>query len=152
MSFAKSLLFFLFSFSNCTTSNLLRIIILLYNSPTFRKLFPEYVEKYNQQQKSEQLVAEEASPKTSEVGEGRHLMEKVKSAEENINKADREDMKRNRKQSFPTWMMLLLFSIFGVLMALPLLQPWNRKMEGCIGNGRQTSLCQVKDAHIFACT
>ncbi|XP_022955894.1 ubiquitin-conjugating enzyme E2 34-like [Cucurbita moschata] len=95
-------------------------------NPTFRKLFPEYVEKYNEQHQSEQLVAEQASSRPSEEGKARHIMEKIKSREEeNINKAaaDREDMKRNRKQSFPTWMMLLLFSIFGVLMALPLLQP-----------------------------
>uniref|UniRef100_A0A0A0L9H6 E2 ubiquitin-conjugating enzyme n=1 Tax=Cucumis sativus TaxID=3659 RepID=A0A0A0L9H6_CUCSA len=92
-------------------------------NPTFRKLFPEYVEKYNQQQQSEQLVAEQASSKSSEEGEGKHIMKRVRSMEENSNKADGEDMKRNRKQSFPTWLMLLLFSIFGVLMALPLLQP-----------------------------
>lgn len=81
------------------------------------------MEKYNQQQQSEQLVAEQASSKSSEEGEGKHIMKRVRSMEENSNKADGEDMKRNRKQSFPTWLMLLLFSIFGVLMALPLLQP-----------------------------
>ncbi|XP_022998119.1 ubiquitin-conjugating enzyme E2 34-like isoform X2 [Cucurbita maxima] len=93
-------------------------------NPTFRKLFPEYVENFNQQQQSEQLVAEQVSPKPSVEGEARKLIEKVKSMEGNINKAaDGDHMKRNRKQSFPTWLMLLLFSIFGVLMALPLLQP-----------------------------
>ncbi|XP_023525329.1 ubiquitin-conjugating enzyme E2 34-like [Cucurbita pepo subsp. pepo] len=92
-------------------------------NPTFRKLFPEYVENFNQRQQSEQLVAE-VSPKPSVEGEARKLIEKVKSMEGNINKAaDGDHMKRNRKQSFPTWLMLLLFSIFGVLMALPLLQP-----------------------------
>lgn len=129
MSFANS--FYSFSTTivhqiiNFLTSNLLQINIILYNSPTFRKLFPEYMEKYNQQQQSEQLVAEQASPKSSEEGEGKHIMKRVRSMEENINKADGEDMKKNRKQSFPTWLLLLLFSIFGVLMALPLLQPWN---------------------------
>ncbi|XP_022152623.1 ubiquitin-conjugating enzyme E2 34-like [Momordica charantia] len=92
--------------------------------PKFRKLFPEYVEKYNQQQQqSEQLVVEHDSSRLSEEGEARHLLEKVKPTEENVKKGDTEDVKRNRKQSFPTWVMLLLFSIFGVLMALPLLQP-----------------------------
>ncbi|XP_038708381.1 ubiquitin-conjugating enzyme E2 34-like isoform X2 [Tripterygium wilfordii] len=84
---------------------------------TFRRMFPEYVEKYNQQ-----LVSEQRSPE---------LPQTDNSSSEKLGKSSVEDMKNvdtpnnmpiKRKQSFPTWMMLLLVLIFGVIIALPLLQ------------------------------
>ncbi|OIW16654.1 hypothetical protein TanjilG_23156 [Lupinus angustifolius] len=89
----------------------------------FRKMFPEYVEKYNQQQLSEQVASEKVLSEASHDKSSSPVLEK------NLN-STREDMKKvhdlkevsKKKQPFPTWMMLLLFSIFGVVMALPLLQ------------------------------
>jgi len=85
-------------------------------------MFPEYVEKYNQQQLSEQAaerVSSEASPDKSSKSV---LENKLESSGEDVRRVDGlKDMRKNRKP-FPTWMMLLLFSIFGVVMALPLLQ------------------------------
>lgn len=92
---------------------------------TFRKMFPEYVEKYNKQQLSEQVTSEQ--PTSSETGQDKSprsvLENNVESTGEDLKRVEGlKDARRNRKQGFPTWMMLLLFSIFGVVMALPLLQ------------------------------
>ncbi|WRX27859.1 Ubiquitin-conjugating enzyme E2 - like 10 [Theobroma cacao] len=91
-------------------------------NPTFRKLFPEYVDKYNKQQ--QQLVSEHLSPESTKEENLKPEAEKrVKSSVEDGKRVDPlRDTRRNRKQSFPTWMMLLLVSIFGIVMALPLLQ------------------------------
>ncbi|CAN1827798.1 Ubiquitin-conjugating enzyme E2 34 [Linum perenne] len=91
-------------------------------NPAFRKLFPEYVEKYNLQQQSSQL-ASDASPEITQDENSRPTPEK---ADGHLEEAARVDpakvARRNRKQAFPTWVMLLLVSIFGIVMALPLLQ------------------------------
>ncbi|PSR96227.1 Ubiquitin-conjugating enzyme like [Actinidia chinensis var. chinensis] len=87
---------------------------------TFRKMFPEYVEKYEQQQLADQAVAEKASPAPQQE-KSKPLLEKT--GKENLNKAEApRDLKNRRRQSFPTWMLLLLVSVFGIVMALPLLQ------------------------------
>ncbi|KAM3699133.1 hypothetical protein ACB098_05G002300 [Castanea mollissima] len=87
---------------------------------TFRKLFPEYVEKYNQQLLSEKLAAEQVSPEPSRE-ENSSLMSK--SVGEDVKRVDAvQDRRKAKKDSFPTWMMFLLVSIFGIVMALPLLQ------------------------------
>lgn len=86
---------------------------------TFRKLFPEYVEKYNQLQHVPEQVQSEAPGDDG----GRPKVETGNGLGEGMEKLDAQmDIKRNRKPVFPTWMMLLLVSIFGVVMALPLLQ------------------------------
>lgn len=81
---------------------------------TFRKLFPEYVEKYSQQRQSEQPVLKKI-PQLQEAG-SQPLLEKEKQ-----NDAARGG-EQKRSHSVPTWLLLVLFSIFGVVMALPLLQ------------------------------
>jgi ubiquitin-conjugating enzyme E2 J2 len=92
---------------------------------TFRKMFPEYVENYNLQ-----LLSEQAASEQHASSESRHDKSSRSVSETNLD-STREDIKkveglngvrRNKKQPFPTWLMLLLFSIFGVVMALPLLQ------------------------------
>lgn len=96
-------------------------------SATFRKMFPEYVEKYNQEQLSEQAASDRISSEAaSHDKSSRPVLRKVlDSTREDMKSIDElKDTRKNRKQSFPTWMMLLLFSIFGVVMALPLLQLW----------------------------
>ncbi|KAK7258387.1 hypothetical protein RIF29_23961 [Crotalaria pallida] len=89
---------------------------------TFRKMFPEYVEKYNEQQ---QLAAasEQVSPEMPNDENTRPVLEKVLDSAEGMERVEGlKDVRRNKKQAFPTWMMFLLLSIFGVVMALPLLQ------------------------------
>jgi len=86
---------------------------------TFRKLFPDYVEKYNQQQLSERLVAEQVSPGPSQEENSTPMLERVVNSER-IDAV--KDRRKDRKQSLPTWMMFVLVSIFGIVMALPLLQ------------------------------
>ncbi|CAN0877794.1 Probable ubiquitin-conjugating enzyme E2 33 [Linum grandiflorum] len=94
-------------------------------NPAFRKLFPEYVEKYNlvQQQQSDQLV----SDAPQEITQDENSRPTPENANGLLEEAGRvvdpaKDARRNRKQAFPTWVMLLLVSIFGIVMALPLLQ------------------------------
>lgn len=91
---------------------------------TFRKMFPEYVEKYHQQQLSEQVASEQVSSETSQDKSSKPTSKRNSdSSGEGAKRVDGlKDARRNKKQPFPTWMMLLLFSIFGVVMALPLLQ------------------------------
>ncbi|KAK2406665.1 Ubiquitin-conjugating enzyme E2 34 [Trifolium repens] len=92
---------------------------------TFRKMFPEYVENYNQQLLSEQAASEQhASSESRHDKSSRSVSEtNLDSTPEDIKKVEGlNGVRRNKKQPFPTWLMLLLFSIFGVVMALPLLQ------------------------------
>lgn len=93
---------------------------------TFRKMFPEYVDKYNRQQQhlSEKVDSGRSSSGTSRDERPRLLSEKVSDTTGGDMKREEglKDVRKKRKQSFPTWMMLLLLSIFGVVMALPLLQ------------------------------
>ncbi|KAJ4717704.1 Ubiquitin-conjugating enzyme, E2 [Melia azedarach] len=92
-------------------------------NPAFRKLFPEYVEKYNEQQLSEQRVSEQLSAESPHEENSRSKIEKGANAGEDMKSVDSpKDARGNRKQPFPTWMMLLLVSIVGIVMALPLLQ------------------------------
>ncbi|KAJ8448302.1 hypothetical protein Cgig2_025226 [Carnegiea gigantea] len=93
---------------------------------TFRKMFPEYVEKYNQQL-AEQAQTEVSSLPSQEESSSTPNSEKVvnnNNVQENV--AGEEALRvgiNNRRQSMPTWMVLFLFSMFGLVMALPLLQP-----------------------------
>ncbi|KAL3528536.1 hypothetical protein ACH5RR_007858 [Cinchona calisaya] len=90
---------------------------------TFRKLFPEYVEKYEQQKLSEQAVTDRVSPVSNPAENTRPLLdEHGNPTRGGINKIEPPKDVKNRRQSFPTWLLLLLVSIFGVVMALPLLQ------------------------------
>lgn len=91
-------------------------------NPAFRKLFPEYVEKYTEQQLAEQRVSEQLSPESPNEENSRPKVEKVGSGEDMKTIDTPKEARKNRKQSFPTWMLLLLVSIFGIVMALPLLQ------------------------------
>ncbi|XP_019198609.1 PREDICTED: ubiquitin-conjugating enzyme E2 34-like [Ipomoea nil] len=101
-------------------------VSLAYNckNPTFRKLFPEYVEKYEQQQLASQPVPKQVPPVVTQMESSSPLLEEHSNpTNEDLNRVDLpQHMVNRRKQSFPTWLLLLLFSIFGVVMALPLLQ------------------------------
>ncbi|KAK9734237.1 hypothetical protein RND81_04G125200 [Saponaria officinalis] len=90
-------------------------------NPTFNKLFPEYVEKYKQQ------LAEQAQTDASPAS-AREDTSLLKSdgadnnVQEDLNNAEVQGRRNNQKRSAPTWMLLLMFSVFGLVMALPLLQ------------------------------
>ncbi|XP_060218032.1 ubiquitin-conjugating enzyme E2 34-like [Lycium barbarum] len=85
-------------------------------NPTFRKLFPEYVEKYEEQQLLVHPVQEQVSSVPTQAGNSTPLLDGLNRAE------PCKDMKNQRRKSLPTWSLLLLVSVFGVVMALPLLQ------------------------------
>ncbi|KAF3647506.1 Ubiquitin-conjugating enzyme E2 34 [Capsicum annuum] len=93
-------------------------------NPTFRKLFPEYVEKYEQQQLQSQPVPEQASSMPAGAETSRPLLEEHgNSTKDEVNRVKPlNDVKNQQRKSCPTWLLLLLVSIFGVVMALPLLQ------------------------------
>ncbi|XP_006357427.1 ubiquitin-conjugating enzyme E2 34-like [Solanum tuberosum] len=85
-------------------------------NPTFRKLFPEYVEKYEEQQLLVQPDQEQVSSMPTQAEISSPLLDGLNSVEPH------KDMENQRRKSLPTWLLLLLVSIFGVVMALPLLQ------------------------------
>ncbi|KAL5755450.1 hypothetical protein ACOSQ2_020196 [Xanthoceras sorbifolium] len=92
-------------------------------NPAFRKLFPEYVEVYNQQQHPEQQVSGQQSTELAKEENSGPKIEKLGNLGEDLKKVETvNEVRRNGKQAFPTWMLLLLVSIFGIVMALPLLQ------------------------------
>ncbi|KAM1165184.1 hypothetical protein ACFX13_025235 [Malus domestica] len=85
---------------------------------TFQKIFPEYVEKYNQQQLTPEQLSSDPSQENS-----RPLLKKFDDSTGGMKRVDALKEAGNKKrQTVPTWMMVLLISVFGVVMALPLLQ------------------------------
>ncbi|RXH67571.1 hypothetical protein DVH24_027718 [Malus domestica] len=77
---------------------------------TFQKIFPEYVEKYNQQQLTPEQVSSDPSQENS-----RPLLKKVDDSTGGMKRVDALKEAGNKKrQSVPTWMMVLLISVFGV--------------------------------------
>lgn len=94
----------------------------VHNSQTFRKLFPEYVEKYEEQLSAEQSV-EPAAP-ASILDKNSEPSLKKQCAEKELQNVEipKELNNLQRRRSLPTWLLLLLVFIFGVVMALPLLQ------------------------------
>ncbi|KAK1425947.1 hypothetical protein QVD17_14614 [Tagetes erecta] len=86
-------------------------------NPTFRKLFPEYVEKYGEQRLSEQLVIEE------QAVVAKHEENSEEGKKDELKRVETpKDVKEDKKQSFPVWMVFLLVSFVGLVMALPLMQ------------------------------
>lgn len=85
-------------------------------NPTFRKLFPEYVEKYEEQKLLVHPVQEQVSSMPTQTKNSTPSLDDLNRVEPG------KDMNNQRRTSLPTWLLLLLVSIFGVVMALPLLQ------------------------------
>ncbi|KAK4719108.1 hypothetical protein R3W88_017446 [Solanum pinnatisectum] len=85
-------------------------------NPTFRKLLPEYVEKYEEQQLLVHPDQEQVSSVPTQAAISLPLLDGLNSVE------PPKDMENQRRKSLPTWLLMLLVSIFGVVMALPLLQ------------------------------
>ena len=91
------------------------------NCPHFRKLFPEYVEKYNQQQQLENTAAE-PEPRENPAAPAPPAVQQapvVANRAQPVAEARRE---KNQKKAVPFWMVLVMFSVFGAVMALPLMQ------------------------------
>ncbi|CAA3006791.1 ubiquitin-conjugating enzyme E2 34-like [Olea europaea subsp. europaea] len=91
-------------------------------NPTFKKLFPEYVDKYEEQLAAEQPKLEQDTSAATQDGLLNPLLEKQGEKAELKRIEAPKELNNKRKQSFPVWLLLLLVSIFGVVMALPLLQ------------------------------
>ncbi|KAK9096448.1 hypothetical protein Sjap_021945 [Stephania japonica] len=95
-------------------------------SPIFRKMFPEYVDKYNQQRQAEKCASENVASVTprKEDNEGTPAAPTKGSRKEDESMGTVNDTRNNQKASnkFPFWLLVLLVSLFGVLMALPLVQ------------------------------
>lgn len=98
------------------------MFLLFHNSPTFKKVFPEYLDKYEEQLAAEQPKLEQDTSAPTQRGLLSPLLEK-QGAKAELKKIEAlKELNNRRKQSFPVWWLLLLVSIFGVVMALPLLQ------------------------------
>lgn len=93
------------------------------NSVKFRNLFPEYVEKYEKEQQLFEKVVPEQKRAEHASEEVRPLLEQRGQSIGEGNKPEpQQDIKNVRRQSFPTWVLVLLVSIFGIVISLPLLQ------------------------------
>lgn len=81
------------------------------------------MEKYEEQQISEQPAVEE-QPVARREENSQPLLDKNHGKGDEVKKVEKpnEDVKQVKKQSFPTWMLVLLVSFVGLVMALPLLQ------------------------------
>nr|VDD42727.1 unnamed protein product [Brassica oleracea] len=89
-------------------------------TPAFRKLFPEYVEKYNQQQLAEQT--QQTAPESPQESNSKAESAKTVDTTKEDSDGGLKERRKNKKQGLPAWIILLLVSVFGVVMALPLLQ------------------------------
>ncbi|PIN13743.1 Ubiquitin-protein ligase [Handroanthus impetiginosus] len=92
-------------------------------NPTFRKLFPEYMEKYEEMLASEQSANKAAQESTPDENSGPVLKKRGGGAKEEPGNVEvpKELNKQRRQQSIPTWLLFLLVFIFAAVMALPLL-------------------------------
>ncbi|KAG2305384.1 hypothetical protein Bca52824_034035 [Brassica carinata] len=81
-------------------------------TPAFRKLFPEYVEKYNQQQLAEQ--AQQTAPESPQENNGKAESEKTVDTTKEDSDGGLKERRKNKKQGLPAWIILLLVSVFGL--------------------------------------
>ncbi|MCO5587891.1 hypothetical protein L7F22_041843 [Adiantum nelumboides] len=86
-------------------------------SPIFRKMFPDYVEKYTESQKAAQAELEQA--KHMEVAKAQ--LPAVKPSEDRSAAPVKTGRQMLPSKKFPMWLTGILFAIFASIMALPLL-------------------------------
>ncbi|KAL0414989.1 UNVERIFIED_CONTAM: Ubiquitin-conjugating enzyme E2 34 [Sesamum latifolium] len=92
-------------------------------NPTFRKLFPEYIEKYEEQLAAEQSVDHATQESVQDENSGPTLKRRgAKEELKNMQVPKELNNQQQRRRSFPTWLLMLLIFIFAAVMALPLLQ------------------------------
>lgn len=90
------------------------------NCPSFKKLFPEYVEKYNKQKSRASAISQQ--PPEDKSG---HLSAKAEqTGTQDLKESVNDAGKRRQGKQLPFWIVLLLLSIFGIVIALPLMQLW----------------------------
>uniref|UniRef100_A0A0C9S7H5 TSA: Wollemia nobilis Ref_Wollemi_Transcript_13532_1101 transcribed RNA sequence n=1 Tax=Wollemia nobilis TaxID=56998 RepID=A0A0C9S7H5_9CONI len=87
---------------------------------TFRKLFPEYVDKYTEQQKAEKMESEQALNR-EDAKPSTLSQEQSQAIQRNGKVLDQKGLKRKGSRKFPMWLLVLLMAVFGSVMALPLL-------------------------------
>lgn len=91
-------------------------------NPTFKKMFPEYVEKYNEQRLLEQSVSQLSlpnPPSTNESAPNQKTSSTDNKEGEGVNEGR---IMRRRPKNISFWMVLLMVSVFSIVMALPLIQ------------------------------
>ncbi|XP_078429526.1 ubiquitin-conjugating enzyme E2 34-like [Wolffia australiana] len=92
------------------------------NCPNFRKLFPEYVEKHNQMLTEEKKSTAETRPGPASVLERRHPTTAADEIDVGAAAPPNVLVQRRRPRKIPIWLLVILASFFGLVMALPLLQ------------------------------
>ena len=88
-------------------------------------MFPEYVEMYKQQQQKEAESDVSAAPPREEdamLPRPDSLGERNADVQGDVEAEAKRNPRNKRRQPLPTWILLLLFSVVGLVMALPLLQ------------------------------
>ena len=92
------------------------------NCPHFRKLFPEYVEKYNQQQEMEQTIAEPEPRENPSPAPSPAVQQATVMLNNRGKPAAEARGEKKQKKRVPLWLMVVIISVFGAVMALPLMQ------------------------------
>ncbi|KAF5197187.1 Ubiquitin-conjugating enzyme e2 [Thalictrum thalictroides] len=95
-------------------------------NPTFKKIFPEYIEKFNQQKLLEESSSQQSSPKSlSKEESAPHATasnQDLLDQGQNRGEALKDTRLKRVSKNYPFWTLLLLGSAFGIVMALPLIQ------------------------------
>uniref|UniRef100_A0A0D6R2C0 UBC core domain-containing protein n=1 Tax=Araucaria cunninghamii TaxID=56994 RepID=A0A0D6R2C0_ARACU len=78
---------------------------------TFRKLFPEYVDKYTEQQKAEKMKSEQASNR-EDAKPSTLSQEQSQAIQRNGKGLDQKGLKRKGSRKFPMWLLVLLMAVF----------------------------------------
>lgn len=92
------------------------------NCPNFKKIFPEYAEKYNQLQAVKQSVSAQASTKEHMSPPPTVAYDSTRRPESAVAEHDVPGNARRAAKTLPIWLLLLLASVFGAVITLPLLQ------------------------------
>lgn len=92
-------------------------------SPAFRKLFPEYVEKYNNQQQAtkDALETHHPLPRKEDLKLNQKAAADVNGVKPGGN-GENADIARQQRKKIPLWLMFVLITVISSVMALPLYQ------------------------------
>lgn len=92
-------------------------------SPAFRKLFPEYVEKYKNQQQAttDALETRHPFPRKEDFNLNHKAAAEINGAKPGGN-GENADIARRQRKKIPLWLMIVLITVFSSVMALPLYQ------------------------------
>lgn len=90
------------------------------NCPNFKKLFPEYVAKYEQLRAPEQSISKEATNREQSSPPAAALESTGLEGTDMVVADNARDRRQTNK--VPLWLLMVLLSVFGAVMTLPLLQ------------------------------